>query len=132
MKWKGTNNLKLQIKSGSNIFGSILANFGSQSNPASVNTLNNDLIKIIDWAMKWKMSFNPDPSKNTQEVKFFRKRRNSNHDSIYFNHNSVQQVHFRKELGMYLDTILNFQEHLNNIMTKVNKTIQQPFPRYHL
>lgn len=78
------------------------------------------------------MSFNPDPSKNTQEVKFFRKRRNSNHDSIYFNQNSVQQVHFRKELGMYLDTILNFQEHLNNVMTKVNKTIQQPLPRYHL
>ena len=29
----------------------------------SANELNNDLKKISDWAIQWKMSFNPDPSK---------------------------------------------------------------------
>ena len=29
----------------------------------SANELNNDLKKISDWAFQWKMSFNPDPSK---------------------------------------------------------------------
>ena len=37
------------------------------------------------------MSFNPNPSKESQEVKFSGKRQISNQDSIYFNHNSVQQ-----------------------------------------
>ena len=32
--------------------------------------LNNDLLKISDWAIQWKMSFNPDPSKQAQELIF--------------------------------------------------------------
>ena len=69
------------------------------------------------------MSFNPNPSKQAQEVIFSRKRQNLNHNSIYFNHNIVQQVPSQKHLGMHLDTKLNFQEHLDNIMSKVDKTI---------
>ena len=29
----------------------------------SANELNNDLKKVSNWAFQWKMSFNPDPSK---------------------------------------------------------------------
>ena len=32
--------------------------------------LNNDLMKISNWALQWKMSFNPDPSKQAQEATF--------------------------------------------------------------
>ena len=35
--------------------------------------LNNDLVKISSWAYQWKMSFNPDPNKQAQEVIFNRK-----------------------------------------------------------
>ena len=35
--------------------------------------LNNDLVKINRWAYQWKMSFNPDPCKQTQELIFSRK-----------------------------------------------------------
>ena len=35
--------------------------------------LNNDLVKINRWAYKWKMSFNPDPSQQAQEVILSRK-----------------------------------------------------------
>ena len=35
--------------------------------------LNNDLDKVSLWANKWKMSFNPDPSKEAQEVVFHRR-----------------------------------------------------------
>ena len=31
----------------------------------SANALNNDQLKINNWAYQWKMSFNPDPSKQT-------------------------------------------------------------------
>ena len=70
------------------------------------------------------MSFKPDPSKQAQEVILSRKLQKANHNQVYFNHNSIKQVPPQKHLGVYLDTKLNFQEHLNNIISKVNKTIR--------
>ena len=32
--------------------------------------LNSDLSRIKQWAFQWKMSFNPDPKKQAQEVIF--------------------------------------------------------------
>ena len=89
----------------------------------STTNLNNDLNKIKNWAIQWKMNFNPDPSKQAQEVIFSRKLQKTNHNQVYFNHNSVKQVPSQKHFGIYLDTKLNFQEHLNNVLSKVNKTI---------
>ena len=60
--------------------------------------------------------------KQAQEVIFFRKRQNLNHDSVSFNRNLVQQVPSQKHRGMHLDAKLDFQEHLGNIMRKVDKT----------
>ena len=37
--------------------------------------LNNDLVKISRWAYQFKLSFNPDPSNQAQEVIFRRKTR---------------------------------------------------------
>ena len=39
----------------------------------SAEELNGDLKKISDWAFQWKMIFNPDASKQAQEVIFSRK-----------------------------------------------------------
>ena len=85
--------------------------------------LNNDLNKIKNWPIQWKMNFNLDPSKQVQEVIFSRNLLKRNHNQVYFNHNSVKQIPSQKHLGMYLDTKLNFQEHLNNALSKENKTI---------
>ena len=41
-----------------------------------VNHLDSDLSKIGNGAFQWKMSFNPDPSKQAQEVIFSRKIQN--------------------------------------------------------
>ena len=46
-----------------------------------------------------------------------------NHNQFYFNHNSIKQIPSQKHPGMYLDTKLNFQEHLNNVLSKVKQTI---------
>ena len=90
----------------------------------STTNLNNDLSKIKNWAIQWKKNFNPDPSKQAQEVIFPRKLQKTNHNQVYFNDNSVKQVPSQKHIGIYLDTKLNFQEHLNNVLSKVNKTIR--------
>ena len=67
------------------------------------------------------MNFNTDSSKQTQEVIYLRKPQKTNHSPVCFNQNSVQQVPSQKHLGTY--TKLNFQEHPNNVLSKVNKTI---------
>ena len=40
----------------------------------SARELNSDMENISEWAHQWKMSFNPDPTKQAVEVYFTRKR----------------------------------------------------------
>ena len=74
-------------------------------NRSSIN-LNNDLNKIKIWALKWKINFDFDSSKQTQEVIFSRKLQKTNRNQVYFNHNSVKQVPSQKILEYIL--ILNW------------------------
>ena len=69
------------------------------------------------------MSFNLDPSKQAQEVIFSGKIQKTCYPSIYFTNKLVKQVPSRKYLVMILDTKLNFQVNLKNILNKINKTI---------
>ena len=87
------------------------------------NKLNQDLNRINNWASQWKMGFNPDPSKPTQEVIFSRKLQKSTHPTLSFNNNILTQSVTQKHLGILLDTKLDFQEHLKSILNHVNKTI---------
>ena len=64
----------------------------------SAKELSNDLRKISYWAYQWKMSFNPDPLKQAQEVIFSRKMTKTNHPTLIFNDNSVHQVVLQKHL----------------------------------
>ena len=69
------------------------------------------------------MSFNPDPSKQAQEVIFTRKVKKVVHPPIFFNNKPVQQVSSQKHLGLILDTPLTFDEHIRAIISKVSKSI---------
>ena len=51
----------------------------------SAKELNDDLKKINDWAFQWKMSFNPDLSKQAQEVIFSCKSKRLTHPPLFFN-----------------------------------------------
>ena len=76
-------------------------------NMSTIN-LNNDLNKIRNWAIHWKMNFSPDPSKQAQEVIFSRKLQKTNHNPACFNHKSIQQSPSQKHLRMYLHTKLKY------------------------
>ena len=54
--------------------------------------LNNDLRRISNWAFQWKMSFNPGPSTQAQEVIFSRKHQKISRLSINFNNNPIESV----------------------------------------
>ena len=59
---------------------------------ATAKQLCEDLDKIKKWAFQWKMGFNPDLSKQAQEVIFTRQVKKVVHPPIFFNNKPVQQV----------------------------------------
>ena len=69
----------------------------------SATNLNSDLSKINAWANQWKMTVNPDPNKQAEDVIFSCKIKKTSHPPLNFSNNSVQQVQFQKHLGVYLD-----------------------------
>ena len=58
----------------------------------STVSLNNDLTKVSEWTVQWKMNFNPDPSIQAQELLFSQKTSSKPYPSLNFNDNPVYQV----------------------------------------
>ena len=52
---------------------------------SSIVLFNNDLQNISQWHFQWKMVFNPDVSKQAQEVVFSRKGITTNQAAVYLN-----------------------------------------------
>ena len=69
------------------------------------------------------MGFNPDPSKQVQEIVFSRKTKKLGHPTLHFNNSIVSRFQYQNHLGVFLGTRLTFEKHLKVITTKVNKTI---------
>ena len=69
----------------------------------STVSLNNDLTKISEWAVQWKINFNPDPCKQDE--------------------NPAHQVKLQIHLGLLLDPNLSFDEHIQCILNKTRKII---------
>ena len=118
------NNLIENLQSNPKLFADNTSLFTliNDSN-ATAKQLCEDLDKIKEWAFQWKMSFNPDPSKQAQEVIFTRKVKKVVHPPILFYNKPVQQVSSQKHLGLIFDTSLTFDEHIKEVTSKVSKTI---------
>ena len=89
----------------------------------SANLLNSDLSKINEWALQWKMSFNPDPIKQAQEIIFSRKTSKKNHPGLMFNNNIVNLTTNHKHLGMIFDSMLSFGDHVKSVLKIISKTV---------
>ena len=68
--------------------------------------------------MQWKMSFNPEPSKQAQELLFSRKTSPKPYTSLNFNGNLVHRVQLQKHLDLFLDPKISFDEHVQCILIK--------------
>ena len=89
---------------------------------ASTNVLNKNLEVIQNWPFQWKMNFNPDPTKQAQEVIFIRKTKKLPHPPLVFNDTNVTQSIYQKHLSIILDSKFTFENHINMVTTKINKT----------
>ena len=69
------------------------------------------------------MLFNPDPCKPAQEVVFSRKKKTQSHPTISLNNIQVERTSYQKHLGLLLDEKLNFKQHVDSAILKMNKGI---------
>ena len=115
------NNLSEGLSSNPKLFADNTSLFSviHDSNTSALE-LNNGLAKINRWAFQWKMSYNPDPKKQAQEVIFSRKSKATSHPPLVFNNNNVMQAASHKHLGIILDTRLSFEKHLETVLCKIN------------
>ena len=78
----------------------------------STSTLNSDLLKIQDWAYQLNMSFNPDRTKQAQEIIFSGKKNAARHPPLFFKNFEIKLDSNQKHLGLALDSKLSFNEYI--------------------
>ena len=88
----------------------------------SSRELNDDLRKISNWVFQWKTSFNPGVNKQPQEVIFSPKIKSNIQPPLVLNNSIVSQANSQKHSGITLGSELTFEEHLLNVLKKVNET----------
>ena len=108
------NDLERNIKSNIKFFADDAMLFSIVNNPViSATDLNHDLGIIYQWAHQWKMEFNPDPSKQANEVLFSCRKVSPTHPDLMFNITIVSKVSEHKHLGLILESDLSIDKHLN-------------------
>ena len=84
------NNLAAGLSSIAKLFVDDTSLFSVVHNAnTTTKELNNALIKVSNYTYQWKMSFNPDLSKQAQKVIFSRNLNNDYHPPLAFNNNNV-------------------------------------------
>ena len=105
------NDLPQGLRCNAKLFADDTSLFSTITSPEiSSSDLNEDLLKITQWACQWKMAFYPDITKQAQEVIFSRKKIVT---SLYFNNAQIQRLSVQKHLGLFLDEKLSFLEHID-------------------
>ena len=89
----------------------------------SANLLNSNFSKINEWVLQWKMSFNPDPTKQAQDIIFSCKTSRRNRAGLMFDNNIVNLTSIHKRLGTIFDSKLRFDKHLKSVLKKISKTV---------
>ena len=74
-----TDSLKCNVK----LFAVNISIFTVVHDPHTATLMNHDLNLIKLWAHNWRMSFNPDPTKQIVEVTFSKERIQTNHPPIF-------------------------------------------------
>ena len=103
-----------------NIFAHDTSLSSTTTSPAtSLSNLNEDSLKAKQWYYQWKMSFNPDITKQAQEIMSFRKKNDTSHPSLYFNNVRIQRQFVKKHLALFLNENLSFLELIEAKIKKV-------------
>ena len=113
------NDLERNINSNIKFFADDTMLFSVVKDPViSANDLNHDLDVIYQWTYRWKMEFNPDPTKHSQ-ILFT----SPNHPQLIFNGTDVVNVSEHKHLGLIRGPGLSFEKHISDKISKAKKNV---------
>ena len=124
------NDLTNDVSSNCKIFADVTSLYSIVNDiKLSAATLRNELFVISNWAFQWKIIFNPDLTKQGQEVIFGRKTKKLLPPCFSFNYISLKHSISQKHLGLTIHVNVNFVEHVKNITPKISKTMS-PMRRF--
>ena len=82
----------------------------------AASNINHDLDMIKNWAHRWRMSFNPDPTKQAIEATFSRKKTLVDHPIVLFKDIPINKFNEHKHLGITRDSKLSFVSHVQSVI----------------
>ena len=99
------------------IFADDTTLLASGDNPAlTALQLNRDLARISSWAEKWKVTFNPNKSKDM----IFTKKYLNNSPPLILNNAVIERVDTHKHLGVFLKSNLELTKQINEACLRAN------------
>ena len=114
------NDISDEIESDILIFADDTSLFATGKDPAETSEiLNRDLIKISNWADKWKVTFN---AKKSKDIIFSNKYLN-NSPALIFNNKYIDRVNVHKHLGIYLSSSLDWSKQVYEVCLKANRKL---------
>ena len=92
------------------------------SGPNTTDTseqLSRDLLKINEWAAKWKETFNPNKTKDI----IFSDKTLPDCPPLVFNNTQIERVNKHRHLGIILTPNLDWSAQVNDVCLKANRKI---------
>ena len=114
------NDIIDDIESDILIFADDTSLFANGPDPAvTAAQLNRDLVKISEWAIKWKITFNPGKSKDL----IFSNKYLNNSPPLILNDKFIERVNVHKHLGLYLSSSLDWSVQVREVCLKANRKL---------
>ena len=113
------NDMPEGIKSTVRLFADDTIAYLTISSDKDSNDLQNDLDKLALWETKWKMSFHPGKC----NVLTISRKNNTIPTSYKLHGHTLKTVESAKYLGCTFTSDLRWNDHVNNICNKANRTI---------
>ena len=114
------NDIVEGLESEISIFADDCSFLASGTDPnETAEILNRDLIKISNWANKWKINFN---AGKTKDIIFSSKVLN-NSPPLVFNQTIINRVNTHRHLGVYITSNLDWSMQINDVCLRANKKL---------
>ena len=102
----------------------IYTSFNASNHNSKIQSLQDCLISVQDWMFTNKLKLNPDKTEFMHVVNKCQRNKIDSEFPVEILHNSIPPAAHAKNLGVYLDSDLNYQRHINNTVKVCNYYIR--------
>jgi ribonuclease P/MRP protein subunit RPP40 len=115
------NDLPNNLESKVHLFADDTTLFETIDSPdESITKLNTDLQKILEWALQWRVTFNPE---KTFFLRISNKQTRPNLTPIIYNNIPIYEVQTNTYLGLTFNSKFTWDDHISRISNKASKRL---------